>query len=420
MKLRVMPVFFKTEKPTVEATLAWVRDLMPLHAELTGEAELDTWEDLQALREHAPDADVLLELSEHIRLVPIRLLLGLADFGLPMLLFGGEFCPGVRRIEAAGCWRAEGHMALLPLTREEIREQIFLMAAKHRIEQTQALLVGSRFGSPFVLTSPTDFGAALRSLGVRIRSCEPARLLESYEGAEEAQVAQLAAKWSQEAKDMLEPGDEDLSKSARFYLAVRGLLSDYGAQACALNCIPLVEKLAGTPCLALVRLNDEGFPAACEGDLTALMTMIFLERLADHPTFMGNIVRANPREHLIDINHCVLPLRMAGYQGPEKPYVLRDYHGRGFGVTAAWDPGVGQEVTIARFDPSFRQVLYVKGELAGHGEDYCRSNLRVKIPDVGRFMARITGNHHILVYGDYTKRIEALCEAFGILPVSAG
>ena len=307
MKLKVMPVFFKTGKPWVEATLEWVKDLMPGHAEMVGEAGIDTWEDLQALRENAPDADVFLELSENIRLVPIRLLLGLADFGLPVLLFGGEFSPGVRRIEAAGYWRAEGHKVLLPLTREEIREQIFLMAAKHRIERTRALLVGSRFGSPFVLTSLADFGVALRSLGVRIQSCEPARLMEKYESAQEAQVAQLVAEWSQEAEGILGPKDEDLRKSARFYLAVRGVLEEYGARACALNCIPLVENLAGTPCMALVRLNDEGIPAACEGDLTALMTMIFLERLADRPTFMGNIVHANPRENVIDVNHCVLP-----------------------------------------------------------------------------------------------------------------
>ena len=419
MKLKLMPVFFKTEKHKAKAILEWVRDLIPDHAELMGETELNTWDDFQGLQENAAEADIFLELSENIRLVPIRFLLRLADFGLPVVLFGSEFCPGARRIETAGYWKVRGYKVFLPLTREELREQIILMAAKHRIEQTQALLLGSRFSSPYVITSLPDFGVALRTLGVKIQSCEAARFIEIYKAVEKAQVSQLVDEWSQEAERILEPKDEDLQKSALFYLAIKCILEEYGAEAFALNCIPLVEELVGTPCMALVKLNDEGIPAACEGDLTALMTMIFLERLANRPTFMGNIIYANPTENVIDINHCVLPLRMGGYEEPKKPYVLRDYHGRAFGVTAACNPEVGQDVTVARFDSSLREIVFIKGKLVGHGEDYCRSNLRVNVADVSEFMSQVRGNHHVLVYGDYTERIRDLCKEFGIVPVSA-
>ena len=56
-------------------------------------------------------------------------------------------------------------------------------------------------------------------------------------------------------------------------------------------------------------------------------------------------------------------------------------------------------------------------KLFGFGEDFCRSNLRIKIPNVGSFIKEARGNHHILVYGDHSKGILALCEAFGITPV---
>ncbi|MFC1886322.1 hypothetical protein ACFLZM_04635, partial [Thermodesulfobacteriota bacterium] len=178
-----------------------------------------------------------------------------------------------------------------------------------------------------------------------------------------------------------------------------------------------VKEIRGTPCMALVKLNDEGIPAACEGDLTALMTMIFMERLADRPGFLGNIIYANPIENIIEINHCVLPFLMDGYDHPMKPYILRDYHGRGLGVSASYEPETGKTVTVARFGTDFREMVFLTGELVGFGEGYCRSNLRIKVPSVGSFIEDIRGNHHILVYGDHTDGIRSLCNEFGIIPV---
>ncbi len=420
MDLKVMPLFFNTPRQKANAILDTIRDLIPEHAELTDEALLNTWEDFQDLQERAAGVDMLLELSENLRPVPIRFFLRLGDYGLPIILFGSEFHLAPRRLEAAGYWKSRASKVFLPLTRAELREQITLMAAKHRIEKTQALLIGSRFNSPYVVTSLPHFRVALRTLGIQLHSCEAAHFFKAYETAGEAQVSPLAEEWLQEAERVVEPEVEDVRKSARFYLAIKSILEETGAEAFALNCLPLVEELGGTPCMAVVRLNDEGIPAACEGDLTALMTMIFLERLASRPTFMGNIIYANPSEDIIEINHCVLPLRMRGYEGSKEPYVLRDYHGRGLGVTAAWDPEAGQDVTVARFDTSLRELVFIKGQLVGHGEDYCRSKLRVKVSGVREFIRQVRGNHHILVYGDHRERIRALCTEFGIVPVLVG
>ena len=419
MNLKIMPVFFKTENQEAKAVVESIKDLIPDHAELMNETFVNTWEDLQDLQEKAARADIFLELSENIRLVPIRLFLRLGDLGLPIVLFGGEFSPGARRFEAMGYWRAMGKKAFLPLTQRELSEGLALMATKQRIEHTQALLLGSPFRSPYVVTSLPDYRVALRTLGVLIHSCDATGFSDTYKTVEEARVSRLATEWVKAAGRVIEPADTDVQKSARFYLAIKDLLEEHGAGALAVNCIPFVEEIQGTPCMALAKLNDEGIPSACEGDLTALMTMIFLERLANRPTFMGNIIYANPTEDVIELNHCVLPFRMEGYDEPQKPYVLRDYHGRGFGVTASFDPEIGHDVTVARFDPSLRELVFTQGQLLGYGEDFCRHSLRVKIPGVTGFMRQVRGNHHILVYGHYRERIVDLCAEFGIIPVSA-
>lgn len=414
MKMRITPVFFKTDRKEAKAILASIQELIPEHAALDEETLVETGDDLAGLAERAGQSDLLLEMSVNLRSVPIRLLIRLGDFHLPIVLFREEFAPGPRRLEAAGYWKHLGLSVFLPLSREDLAAQLKSLAAKHRIQGTQALLLGSRFNSLHVVTYPRNLTSPL---GVRIESCPASRFLEVYERVEETSVRQEAETWRRSAERVLEPTDEDLEKSARVYLAIRHLLRDYGASAFAMNCIPLVEHLRGTPCMALGKLNDEGVPAACEGDLTALMTMIFLERLAGRPTFMGNIIRAHPTEDFIELNHCVLPLRITGYTKPPHPHVLRDYHGRGYGVTASFAPPIGPDVTIARLDHSFREIVLAVGQLIGSGEDHCRTNLKVKIPSVRGFMREVRGNHHILVPGDHSEGIGELSRLFGIKPV---
>ena len=418
MNLKVRPVFFGTQKGKATTILETVKEILPPHVELAQEAFLNTWEDLLGFQEELEGADAILELTENIRPTPIRFYLRLGDFGLPLVLYGGDYTVAPRRLEAAGYWKSRGLRVYFALKRADLRDHLALLAAKHRIEHTRALQIGSRFNSPYVVTSSPDPKVALRALGVEIHFCERARCLQYYEAAVTDQVSSLVKEWTGEAERIVEPTDQDLMKSARFYLAIKRLLDEYGAGAVAITCLPFVEEMQGTPCLALVRLNDEGVPAACEGDLTALMTMIFMERLANRPGFMGNIIYANPDENIIEINHCVLPLRMGGYDQPQKPYLLRDYHGRGMGACAACEPEIGITVTLVRFDSQFREMVFVKGQLVGYGEDYCRTNMRVKISDARAFVRQTRGNHHILVYGDHAEGIKALCEEFSITPVS--
>lgn len=416
--MKAKPVFFGTEKEKAGVILNSIKEIMPAHVDLAPTAFLSNWEDFPGFQEDLEGADVILDLTENIRAVPLRLLIRLGDFGLPLVLFGGDYYLSPRRLEATGYWKAAGVKVYLAATRGDLRDQLGLLAAKHRIQKTRALLIGSRFGSPYVVTSSPDFAVARRSLGVEILCCTTSKYLRIYGAVKEDQASSLAKEWMGQAEQVREPSFQDLQKSARFYLTMRSALEECDAGAVAINCLPFTEEIQGTPCLALVRLNDEGIPAACEGDLTALMTMIFLERLAKRPAFMGNIIHTHPDQNIIALNHCVFPFRMRGYEEPRKPYIIRDYHGRGMGACAAYEPEMGITVTIARFDTRFEELVFTTGQLVGHGEDYCRTNLRVKIPDVRAFIRQVRGNHHILVYGDHTEGIRMLCGELGITPVS--
>jgi L-fucose isomerase-like protein len=417
MKMRVKPVFFRTDRDKVEIILKNVMEHMPIHAELTEESIISSVDDFSDLQESLEGVDALLELTDNLRPVPIRQYIRLGDFGLPIIVYGGKFCITPRRIEAAGYWKPRGVTVHIPLTDDELKNQLALIAAEHRIRNTRALLIGSRYNAPYVITSSFNYNTAKRTLGVEILSCSTQRYLEIHKHIENSKASELAKEWGEQALRVVEPTDEDLEISARFYLAMKRVIDENRAGAVTINCLPLVEEIQGTPCMGMVKLNDEGIPVACEGDLTALMSMVFMERLANRSVFMGNIIYANPVDNIIEINHCVLPFYMKGYDQSRKAYELHDYHGRGIGVSVSYEPDLDETVTIVRFSTDLKELIFVTGTLFGFGEDYCRSNLKIKIPDVKSFIKEARGNHHILVYGDHKKAIIALCEAFGITAV---
>jgi hypothetical protein len=102
MNLRVKPLFMGTEKEKAGAILDAIREVVPPHVELLPEAFFSTWEDLPAFQEGLEGVDAILELTENIRPIPIRFYLRLGDFGLPLVLYGGDYAVAPRRLEAAG------------------------------------------------------------------------------------------------------------------------------------------------------------------------------------------------------------------------------------------------------------------------------------------------------------------------------
>jgi L-fucose isomerase-like protein len=73
--------------------------------------------------------------------------------------------------------------------------------------------------------------------------------------------------------------------------------------------------------------------------------------------------------------------------------------------------------TVARFDGSLGELVYTVGRVESWGEEYCRYNVRLHVPDTREFIRQVRGNHHIFVYGDHREPIEALAGEFGIAAV---
>jgi L-fucose isomerase-like protein len=174
------------------------------------------------------------------------------------------------------------------------------------------------------------------------------------------------------------------------------------------------------PCFAYANMRDEGIPSACEADIVSLIVMTILHYVVDKPSFMGNI-SAYPRSNILRISHCTAPTKMAGYDKTPHSYILRDQHwGPPKGVLSAFVPmDINQKVTICRLDGELKNMVVTRGEIAACRDlkEYCRLSVDIRVGNVRKLIHSASGNHHVMVYGDYREEVSALNELFGITTV---
>jgi L-fucose isomerase-like protein len=205
------------------------------------------------------------------------------------------------------------------------------------------------------------------------------------------------------ATQTVEPTADDLRGAAGIYKALRTLVDEHRLAACTLRCFDLVQKLENTGCYALSRLNDEGVPAGCEGDLQSLLTLYLGYLLAGQTAFMGNVASVDEDERTIGIAHCSCPLSMTS------AYAIRDHFESGVGVSIAGTLPTG-DCTLFRIGGERLDHLFVREgtvEETAFRDDLCRTQVRVRTEEpVDELLRAPLGNHHILLAGRHRETIE--------------
>ena len=164
-------------------------------------------------------------------------------------------------------------------------------------------------------------------------------------------------------------------------------------------------------------LKNEGYPAACEGDLSALLATILLMYHSKKSTYMGNPSMESKEGNILAIQHDAVSLKMKGLDKPDLPYEIRHFTQGGWGAVLRYDfaKDRGQEVTLARFNPTATKLLLARGEIvAGVGFDGggCELGLHIKVPNVAELIHKQAdfGHHMAMVYGDYAQQIKKLAD----------
>jgi len=284
----------------------------------------------------------------------------------------------------------------LPIIRGHTTEA-FLRAlrVKKFLKESKFLYIGEipSFSAP---KGPWDFFKIQERFGIRFRHIETNEFFRVFDRFSNEDAKAVLERWRTDFSKIIEPTEKDLLDVARVYLTLRYLCEREDANAVTINCGRFTEERPIVPCLAFSKLIDEGIICGCEGDITALISALILHGVSNQPVLMGNFGYRSgmfeAKEGEVTIEHDVLPLSMASTK-----YIVRDYHGRRFGVTAYAGIKAGQPMTLLNISNDLSEVTVIEGTIKGSEDGgHCRVIIHMNVDgEVKRIPEVLVGSQHI-------------------------
>ena len=258
-----------------------------------------------------------------------------------------------------------------------------VIAEKEQIEKARKSIVNSKaaiIGSPsdWLIASNIDEEAIKAKIGFYIKVI-PIRQVEKAAGK-------------------VKPGKEG---AEQIYEALKSVIEANGVDAFTIRCFDLLSSLKNTGCLALSKLNAEGYIAGCEGDIPAMLSMLISRAVSGVSGFQANPARIDTEKGEVVFAHCTIPLNMV------ESYELDTHFESGIGVGIRGFMKKGP-VTVFKLAPDASRFFAEEGELV---ENLCESNLcrtqqKIRFNDkeaTKYFLTNPIGNHHIIIPGHWKK-----------------
>jgi L-fucose isomerase-like protein len=417
--LQVLPVLVcrkeDVKEEFLERRVEQLRNSLTFKPQILKAVIVNDERDVLSLKKHVGKADVTLLFKPHLG--QGSCVVKIAEYGLPIILFNeeGKVNNPLDALEylyhRKEVWVAVDYSAVDSCLR--------LLSVKKEMERTKILVLNADYPhwERFLCRVSGGIEAIKETFGIDIEYVKSEEVIERWKSIAEKRAVSIAEKWMKEAEKVVEPEKKDLLSVARLYLAMKDLLEEKGAQAITMA---YGDDPLPVPCFAYTNLRDEGIPAACEADIISLLSMIILHYVTDKPCFMGNTF-VDLKDEAIILSHCVCPRKMKGYSACAVPYVLRSYHTKRFAgsLTAFVKMNTDHEVTICRLGGDLKTMLITKGKIMSCGDinHYCRVTVKIKTDDPRGFIHKTSGNHHVMVYGDFREELKKLNGLFGITTV---
>ena len=390
---------------------------LKVDVQILKDAVVNDEKDVPLLKEHMAKADVILLYKPHLGLG--NYVVKISEYGLPLILFNEEGM--VNNPLDALEYVYPKERIWVAVDYQDINNYLGALSAKKKIGQTRMLILNADYPhwERFLCRVHGGREAIRKRLGIALEYVKSEDVIKRWGNINEECVKPIVEKWMKEAERIVEPEEKDLNCVARLYLVMKDLLKERNAQAITMA---YGESPLPVPCFAYTNLRDEGIPSACEADIISLLTMVILHYIAGKPCFMGNTFLNSSDDALI-ISHCVCPRKMEGYKANAEPYTLRRYHREKFvgSLTAFVRMKTGKEVTVCRLSGDLKSMLVASGVITDcvemDDDTYCRVKAKVKIMNPKEFIHKTSGNHHVLVYGDYRERLKRLNEVLGITTI---
>lgn len=201
----------------------------------------------------------------------------------------------------------------------------------------------------------------------------------------------------------------DLTETGKVSELLIHIIQSRKLDAITVECFPMVQKDSVTACLPLAKFNNDGIPAGCEGDLTAIAGMMLCKELTGTIPWIANINKVT--DEVCMFSHCTIA-----------PSLVSE-----FSVKSHFETGVGTAIqgnfkddliTIFRFDRHLSKMFIATANITGRpkSDTACRTQIEVKLTEneVKLLQHRPLGNHHLIFPGDCKKLLQFVCEFLGI------
>lgn len=186
------------------------------------------------------------------------------------------------------------------------------------------------------------------------------------------------------------------------YERLKEIVKKYDLQGVTLRCFDLLSTVKNTGCIALSKLNDEGIPAACEGDIPVLLTMMLCQKRTGELCFQVNPARIKADGEML-FAHCTLPLKMTD------KHEYTTHFESGIGVAIHGDLPTG-DYTLVKLSGDLKRLLAVDVELekCQFEPNLCRTQVWIKAaPEVSYyFLTDPIANHHVLIRGHHAAQFK--------------
>ena len=194
--------------------------------------------------------------------------------------------------------------------------------------------------------------------------------------------------------------DPGMKGAEAIYGRLKEIITKHQLDGISLRCFDLLSTVQNTGCLAVSKLNDEGIPAACEGDIPALLTMMVCKKLTGEKCFIGNPSRVESDGRIL-LAKCTVALSLT------EKHEFTTHFESGIGVAIHGELPAG-DYTLVKLGYAMKRLLAVNVKVTGcqYEKNLCRTQVWIKTtPIVSQyFHTSPLSNHHVLIPGHHAAK----------------
>ena len=280
--------------------------------------------------------------------------------------------------------------------RRRIQALETVAVAREKLRGTRLGVVGAP--SDWLIASQASAGVLSEKLGVTRVDIPMAELL--------AELQKAPADPLPEPVSMARDVRGAWAGASQISHALQALVQRHRLGAFTLRCFDLLTAVGNTGCLALAQCNADGIPAACEGDVPALLSMMIAQALTGRTGFQANPARIDPESGEMLFAHCTVPFNMV------RDWTLDTHFESGIGVGIHGELPEGP-VTVFKVSGDLGRHFVAEGTLVRnqYEQHLCRTQvvLQLQPADARYFLTQPIGNHHIILPGHHGALLEEFC-----------